>query len=96
MALDWSRLEEEVRDLGTVVESVVATVRTVAEALRTLEVRDAEAQAKINTFADQFDAEAGRLAAAIKESTPAAPEPAPAVPVDDVVPVDGAVTPSTL
>jgi len=93
MALDWSRLEEEVRDLGTVVESVVATVRTVAEALRTLEVRDAEAQAKINAFADQFDAEAGRLATAIKESTPAAPEPAPTVPVDDVVPVADAVTP---
>jgi signal transduction histidine kinase len=92
MAVDWTRLENEVREMGTVVESVVATVRTVAEALRNIELRDAADQAKVNAFADQLDSQASTLANAVKESTPAAPEPAPATPVVDIPPVEGVVT----
>lgn len=92
MALDWTRLETEVAEMGTVVESVVATVKTVAEALRDLSVKNAADQAKINAFADQLDAKAIVLAEAVKTSTPAVDEPAPATPVTDIPPVDGAVT----
>jgi len=93
MPIDWTRLETEVGEMNTVVESVVATVKTVAEALRTMDIKTAADQAKVNGFADQLDAQAGTLAAAVKESTPAVTEPAPATPVVDIPPVDGVVTP---
>ena len=92
MALDWTRLESEVTEMGTVVESVVATVKTVAEELRNITIKNAADQAKINAFADQLDARAATLADAVKASTPAVDEPAPATPVTDIPPVGGAVT----
>ena len=93
MAIDWTRLESEISEMGTVVESVVAGYKTVAEGLRNLELRDQEATQKVNSYADQIDSYAGRLAEASKVGTPAESEPAPSTPVENIPPVDGVVTP---
>lgn len=83
MALDFTVLETELNELDTVVESVIAFIKTVAEDARNLEAN----KAKIKAFADRLDARAATLAASIVASTPAANEPAPTTPVADIVPI---------
>jgi hypothetical protein len=68
MALDFNRLETEVTEIGTVVDSAVAVLQSVAQ-----DNRDNIAnQAKLGELADNLDAKAAALAAAI-EAVPTPP-----------------------
>lgn len=93
MALDFSVLEKEVAEFDTVLESAIAALKTVAEAIRDAGTN----QAKLNALATGLDERAVKLAAAIAEGTAATvpamptPEPAPATPVVDIPPVTDAI-----
>lgn len=73
MALDFTRLETEVSEIGTVVDSAVTLLQAVAQ-----DIRDNVAnQAKLGALADSLDAKAAALGAAIEANqapTPPAPE----------------------
>lgn len=69
MSLNFSRLESEVAELSTVVDSVVKILTDLST-----EIRDnAGNQAKIESLADSIDARAQALAAAAQANTPAEP-----------------------
>jgi hypothetical protein len=69
MALNFGRLETEVTELTTVVDSVVLLLTEVAQAVRDLPLN----QAKIEELATQIDTKANALAAAAAANTPADP-----------------------
>jgi signal transduction histidine kinase len=69
MALDFSRIEAEIAENNSVIQSVVTLLQNVANA-----IRDAAAdQAKVVSLADQLDTQTNALADAVAASTPAAP-----------------------
>ncbi len=78
MALDFSRLQAEISENASAIDSAVALISQVADALRDA----AGNQAKVNELADQLDARTNALAAAIVAGTPVATDagdtPAPA------------------
>jgi uncharacterized coiled-coil protein SlyX len=67
MAIDFSRLETEVAEQGSVIQSAVTLLQQVAQGIRD----NADNQRKVNAFADQLDAQANALAEAIAANTPA-------------------------
>ena len=71
MALDFSRVETEVSQIGTVVDSAVALLQAVAQ-----DIRDNVAnQAKLGQLADNLDAKATALGQAIEANQTPAPTP---------------------
>lgn len=69
MALDFVRLETEVAEIGTVVDSAVTLLNSVAQ-----DIRDNIAnQAKLGALADNLDAKAAALGAAIEANTTPTP-----------------------
>lgn len=69
MALDFVRLETEVAEIGTVVDSAVTLLNSVAQ-----DIRDNIAnQAKLGVLADNLDAKAAALGAAIEANTTPTP-----------------------
>ncbi len=72
MPLDVSRLDSEVSELTTVVDSAEALLSSLAAEIRA----NANNPAEITRIADALDAQGNRLAAAVAANTPGAPEPA--------------------
>ena len=71
MALDFTRLETEVSENSSVIQSVITLLTNIADA-----IRDAAAnQATVEALATQLDTQSNALAAAVAASTPAAPAP---------------------
>jgi hypothetical protein len=71
MALDFARIETEVSEIGTVVDSAVTLLQAVAQ-----DIRDNVAnQAKLNQLADNLDAKAAVLGQAIEANQTPAPTP---------------------
>lgn len=71
MALDFARLETEVSENSSVIQSVITLLTNIADA-----IRDAAAnQAKVEALATQLDGQTQALADAVAASTPAAPTP---------------------
>lgn len=71
MALDFARLETEVSENSSVIQSVITLLTNIADA-----IRDAAAnQAKVEALATQLDGQTQALAAAVAASTPAEPTP---------------------
>lgn len=71
MSGELDRLTEEVAQIGTVVDSAVATIQGMAQQIRDLK----DDPAKLAALADSLDAKAAELAAAIVAGTPAADPP---------------------
>ncbi len=70
MALNFSRVEQEVSEISSVVDSAVTLLQQVAQ-----EIRDSAGnQAKLDKLATDLDAKATALAEAIAANTPADPE----------------------
>lgn len=85
MAQGLGRLQAEVAEMGTVVESAEATIRGLAQ-----EVRDNIGnEAALNALADELDTRAQTLARAIRDVTPPGPgeEPTP-TPEPEPAPVE--------
>ncbi|HTD75197.1 MAG TPA: hypothetical protein VK652_16840 [Steroidobacteraceae bacterium] len=69
MALDFNRLETEVSENSSVIQSVITLLTNIADA-----IRDAAAnQAKVEALATQLDTQTQALSEAVAASTPAAP-----------------------
>jgi len=69
MAIDFARLETEVSENSSVIQSVITLLTNIAGA-----IRDAAAnQAKVEALATQLDGQTQALADAVAASTPAAP-----------------------
>ena len=85
MSLNFDRLKTEVAEMGTVVESAVSVLRTVAADLR----NSASDQAQIEALADELDKRAADLSMAIAGNTAADAEPVSNP--DDVPPVTEAI-----
>jgi antirestriction protein ArdC len=74
MALDFARLETEVSENSSVIQSAILLLQQVADA-----IRDAAAdQAKVVALADSLDAQSNALAVAVAANTPGTPTPGPA------------------
>lgn len=71
--MDLTRLQQEVNDVSTAVDSAVTLIEGIAAQIRELPAT----QAAINGFADQLDAKAAALAAAVTANTAAEDEPPP-------------------
>ena len=67
MANDFSRLEQEVTENSTVIGSAITLLNGLAAQLREF----ANDPAKINSLADQLDAQSNALAEAVAANTPA-------------------------
>jgi chromosome segregation ATPase len=81
MALNFTRLENEVAELSTVVDSAVSLLQQVAQ-----EIRDNVAnQGKLEKLADSLDQKATVLGQAIAANTPGE-EPEPVDPVEPAEP----------
>jgi hypothetical protein len=75
MSLDFSRLETEVSEITTVIQSSIASFAAIAQAIRA----DAADQTKILSLADALDQQGAALAGAIAANTGAPAEPTPTV-----------------
>lgn len=71
MALNFERLETEVSENSSVIQSVVTLLASIADAIRDA----ASNQVKVEALATQLDAQTRALADAVAASTPVAPTP---------------------
>ncbi len=77
MALDLTRIKQEVEETKSVAASAIALINSISETLRNLPIQNEADQATVNALADELDAQNNTLAAAVVANTPSAPEPAP-------------------
>jgi hypothetical protein len=75
---DFSNIIAKVENLKTVKESVIAYVNGVAAQVKAaVEANDAGDNSQLATLADDIQAQADAIAAAVTANTPAEPEPPP-------------------
>lgn len=74
MAIDLSRIETEVSENSTVLESARTLLASIVQQLRDAAAADeAQIQAKVTELADKLDAQTNALAEAVQANTPAEP-----------------------